>query len=493
MIVRLVLLLTLIALPAAAAAPTDATIAYYHGTPDRAGNYVVPTLTWTTAGAVHRDQAFDGAIDGHVYAQPLYWHPSAAQRGLIIAATESNNVYAMDAASGRVVWRTALGTPVPRDALPCGNIDPLGITGTPVIDGSTSTVYLDAMIDRAGVPKHLVFGLRLTDGSVRTGFPVDVAAGLVAQGIKFNPTVQNQRGALSLLNGRIFVPFGGHDGDCGDYRGVVAAFSLDPPKLVAGWATRAPKGGIWAPGGLSEADSSLYFTTGNTENAHGWQDGEGVFRVGADLARSTNTRDFFAPSNWQQLDDDDLDLSGVTPLPLTIPNSPRRLMIALGKDGNAYLLDRSKLGGIGGALAVLRAAGSAIITSATTYPAANAALVAYRARGAACPTGRYVNGIAALAVRPDASLSTAWCSPMNGAGAPIVTTTDGTANPIVWVVGAEGDDRLHAFRGDNGEEIHIGSGTAQRMTGLRHFATILVAAGRMYIAGDNRIFAFDLP
>jgi hypothetical protein len=61
----------------------------------------------------------------------------------------------------------------------------------------------------------------------------------------------------------------------------------------------------------------------------------------------------------------------------------------------------------------------------------------------------------------------------------------------VWVVGAEGDDRLHGFRGDSGEEIYTGSGAS--MTGLRHFATILVAAGRMYIAGDGRIFAFDLP
>jgi hypothetical protein len=490
---RLIVLLTLIALPASAATPIDETVASYHGNPDRAGNYIVPSLTWTAAGAVHRDQAFDGAIEGHVYAQPLYWHPAGAQRGLIIAATEGNNVYALDSARGHVVWRTALGAPVPRDALPCGNIDPLGITGTPVIDASASTVYLDAMIDRAGTPQHLVYGLRLTDGSVLPGYPVDVAAGLAAHGIHFIPRVQNQRGALSLLNGRIFVPFGGQYGDCGHYRGVVAAISINPPQLVAGWATRAPKGGIWAPAGLSEADGSLYFTTGNTDDAHGWQDGEGVFRVGADLAHRSNASDYFAPSDWQELDDDDLDLSGVTPLPLTVPGSPRPLMIALGKDGNAYLLDRRNLGGIGGALAVRRAANSAIITSATTYPVGSAALVAYRARGAACPTGRYVGGIAALAITPDARLSSAWCSPMDGAGAPIVTTTDGTANPIVWAVGAEGDDGLHAFRGDNGEELRTGSRAANRMTGLRHFATILVAAGRMYIAGDNRIFAFDLP
>ena len=490
---RLIVLLALIALPASAATPIDGTVASYHGDPDRAGNYIAPSLTWTTAGGVHRDQAFDGAIEGHVYAQPLYWHPAGAQRGLIITATESNAVYALDPASGHIVWHTALGVPVPRDALPCGNIDPLGITGTPVIDGSAGTVYLDAMVDRASTPQHLVYGLRLTDGSILPGFPVDIAAGLAAHGIHFIPSVQNQRGALSLLNGRIFVPFGGHYGDCGAYRGVIAAISVNPPQLVAAWATRAPKGGIWAPAGLSQADGALYFTTGNADDARGWQDGEGVFRLGADLAHRSSPSEYFAPSNWQQLDDDDLDLSGVTPLPLTVPGSPRPLMIALGKDANAYLLDRRNLGGIGGALAVRRAADSAIITSATTYPVGGAALVAYRARAAACPNGRYVSGIAALAVTPDGKLSSAWCSPMNGAGAPIVTTTDGIANPIVWAVGAEGDDRLHAYRGDTGEEIHLGAGAASRMGGLRHFATVLVAAGRMYLAGDDRVFAFNLP
>jgi hypothetical protein len=211
------------------------------------------------------------------------------------------------------------------------------------------------------------------------------------------------------------------------------------------------------------------------------------------LVHSTDAHDYFAPSDWQELDEEDLDLSGVTPLPLDVPGSPRPLMLALGKDGKAYLLDRSNLGGIGGALAVRRAARSVIITAATTYGVGNAAFVAYEASGAACQSGKYVAGIAAVAVTADHRLSPAWCSPMDGRGAPIVTTTDGHSNPVVWAVGAEGDDRLHGFRGDTGEEIYAGGGANNRMTGLRHFATILVADGRMYIAGDGRIYAFALP
>jgi hypothetical protein len=489
------LAMMLVATPAFGATPTDTTIASYHGAPDRAGNYIVPSLNWQSAGTVHRDRVFDGHVEGHIYAQPLYWRPPGSERGLIIAAAESNFVYALDATTGHVVWRTAVGRPVPRAALPCGNIDPLGITGTPVIDATRGAVYFDAMTDDRGAPQHLAYGLRLTDGSVLPGFPIDVAAALATRGIRFNAVAQNQRGALALLNDRIFVPFGGHFGDCGDYHGTVVALSVDPPHLLGTWITRAAKGGIWAPAGLSEADGSLYFATGNTEGAREWADGEGVFRVGPDLAHPIDPRDVFTPSNWKQLDDYDLDLGGVTPLPLTLPGSPIPLLLALGKDGKAYLLDRASLGGVGGALAVRPAARGVIITAAAAFPVRDTVLVAYQAGGASCPNGTYVAGIAALAVTAETGnrLYTAWCTRLDGRGAPIVTTTDGISEPIVWAVGAEGDDRLHGFRGDTGEEIYAGAGTGDGMSGLRHFVTILVAAGRFYIAGDGRIFTFELP
>ena len=142
--------------PAFGATQTDTTVAFYHGAPDRAGNYIVPTLNWQSAGTVRRDQTFDGRVEGHIYAQPLYWHPPGSERGLIIAATESDLVYALDAATGRVVWRTAVGLPVSRAALPCGDIDPLGIMGTPVIDAASGVVYFDAMDAGRGPPRHLI-------------------------------------------------------------------------------------------------------------------------------------------------------------------------------------------------------------------------------------------------------------------------------------------------------------------------------------------------
>ena len=490
----LALALILGAMPALAATPTDTTVATYHGAPDRAGNYIVPGLNWQSAQLVHRAAGFDGRISGHIYAQPLYWRPDNAGHGFVIAVTESNSVYALDAQTGRVAWRTELGQPVSLASLPCGNIDPVGITGTPVIDAANGTIYFGAMRGQQGKPRHLFYALRLADGSVQPGFPIDVAAGLAGRGIRFDPTVQNQRGALALLNGRVIVPFGGHYGDCGHYHGVLVAIGGEPPQIVSAWETRAAKGGVWAPAGVSEADGSLYFATGNTEGARDWQDGDGVFRLQSDLAHNTATSSVFAPSNWKQLDDNDLDLGGVTPLPLSPPGSYMPLLLALGKDGNAYLLNRTNLGGIGGALAIYKAARGAIITAPTVYTVNNTVLVALEAHAVTCPNGSDVFGIGALAVTVEnqPEVHSVWCAPMRGRGAPIVTTTDGSSQPIVWVVGAEGDEQLHGFRGDTGETAYAATKATEPMRGLRHFATILTADARFFIAGDDQIFAYDL-
>lgn len=489
------LALILAAVPALAATPNNTTVASYHGAPDRAGNFIVPGLNQQSAPMIHRAQGFDGRIDGHVYAQPLYWRPDGTAHGYVIAVTENNSVYALEAQSGLIAWRSNIGQPFPLSSLSCGNIDPVGITGTPVIDAAEGTLYFDAVRGQQGKPRHFVYALRLADGSVLPGYPVDIAAGLAKRGISFDSGFQDQRSALTLLNGRVIVPYGGYYGDCGHYHGVLVAIGGKPPQITGEWETRAAKGGIWAPAGVSEADGSIYLATGNTQGARDWQDGDGVFRLGSDLAHGTTSANVFAPSNWKQLDDDDLDLGGVAPLPLSAPGSHMPLLLALGKDGNAYLLNRTNLGGIGGALATYRAARSVIITAPTVYPVKSSTFVAFEAHAVACPNGYDVSGIGALSITVESGpkVRSAWCTPMRGRGAPIVTTTDGSSEPIVWAVGAEGDDQLHGFRGDTGEAIYAGTKVTEQMRDLRHFATILVAEGRFYIAGDNQVFAFDLP
>ena len=156
----------------------------------------------------------------------------------IIVATENNFVYALNAATGAQIWRTSLGTPVPLSELPCGNINPMGVTGTPTIDPTTGIVYLEAYVQTSSNgPRHKVFGLSLATGAVAPGWPVDVANGLAALGQSFNNAPQGQRSALALVNGKLYVPYAGHYGDCGTYNGMVVGFNLSQPAVFGYWST----------------------------------------------------------------------------------------------------------------------------------------------------------------------------------------------------------------------------------------------------------------
>jgi outer membrane protein assembly factor BamB len=468
------------------AAAEDRGVLTYHNDAARSGHFVVPGLTWNKARALRPDTGFAARVAGHLYAQPLVWR--AGSNTMLLTASEDDVVQAFDAKTGSELWRRAVGTPVPRSSLPCGNISPLGITGTPVIDPASEAIYLGAMVQEANGPRHRVFGLALKDGAVLPGFPIDVADALRATGKTFLPSVQNQRAALTIVDGTLFVAYSGHFGDCGDYRGWVVGVPLREPGKIVSWATRARGGGIWAPGGIASVGRELFFATGNTFAARSFGDGEAVIRLAPDLRRSDDKRDFFAPSDWRALDERDADLGGSNPLPLDVPRAggTQALVLALGKDRKAYLLDRANLGGIGGQLAEATVAQSAIITAPAVYPASDGLFVALHASGARCPNR--ADGLTVLQIKAGSppAMTTAWCGAVRGRGSAAVTTTDGRANPVVWIPGAEGDNRLHGFRGDTGEELFA----SEPLSGLRRFQTLIAADGRLYVGADGRVFAF---
>ncbi len=471
-------------------AEADSSILTYHGAPDRAGQYVVPGLTYERARGLHLDTSFSATFPGQVYAQPLFWRPPGSGAGVLIVATEEDEVYAFDAETGAQIWKRTLGEPVLRSAaFRCGNIWPLGVTGTPVIDKARATLYLDAAVTRDNEPRHEIYALSLVDGSIKPGWPVDVATALAG---RFDPTVQNQRGALALFAGRVFVPFGGLAGDCGVYHGLVLGFSTSEPGKIVSFSTRGQKGGIWAQGGVTSDGKSLFAATGNTFFVKEWGDGEAVLRFGPDLARPTAERDFFAASDWRDLDAHDLDLGGTAPIPIDVPSAggARKLIFALGKDGDAYLLDRDNLGGFGGQLAREHVSGLKSIASPAVWTAANGVFVALEVEGADCPPEKPGKGLLVLKISADPApaIATAWCGSVASIhGSPIVTTTDGRSNPIVFAIGAQGDRRLYAFRGDTGDLI---ASPPQRMIGTRDFQTLIAADGRLYVAADGRIYAF---
>jgi hypothetical protein len=152
------------------------------------------------------------------------------------------------------------------------------------------------------------------------------------------------------------------------------------------------------------------------------------------------------------------------------------------------------MGGVGHPLAEQKNKGGYVF-SAAAYRSGRDMLVAFRVDRPVCPGKLYEDALMALRVSagPPAAMHTEWCSGLDSRGAPIVTTSDDESDPIVWVVGAEGDGRLHGFRGDTGKEVFTGEPLeAEDHQILRHFVTILAAGGRLYVAGDGRVFAFHL-
>ena len=183
-----------------------------------------------------------------MYAQPLVVGSE------VIVATENNTVYALNESTGAVRWSRHLASPVPA-GLPCGNIDPSGITGTPVADVATGRLWVVSFTDQPAY-RHTLWELDVATGRTVAQRPVDVSGS--------DPRTQQERGALVLLGSRVYVPFGGLEGDCSDYKGrVVGAPVSGSGPLVSFTTPNERQAGIWAPAGESVANGSLYVATGN--------------------------------------------------------------------------------------------------------------------------------------------------------------------------------------------------------------------------------------
>src|SRR6266699_3204076 len=196
------------------ALPTDAqvNVTQEHNNPSRDGVYIDAGFTPSAAAGLTRDLNFDGTISGNVYTQPLYVE-GGLNGPMIIVVTESNNVYALNATTGTVIWqRTDLGPPV-TSGLPCGNINPAGITGTPVVDLASRRLFFDALINGATI-KHFIYSLNVDTGQTTPRWPVDVNATPPYNGMTFESRIQEDRGALALVNGIVYVSYSAYVGDC---------------------------------------------------------------------------------------------------------------------------------------------------------------------------------------------------------------------------------------------------------------------------------------
>jgi outer membrane protein assembly factor BamB len=328
-----------------------------------------------------------------VYASPLI------VSGHVLVATENNTVYSLDLFSGAVVWKQHLGDPVDASTLPCGDIQPVtGITGTPAADVFAGRLYVVAFLRGF---HHVLFTLSLVDGSVVSQQVVDPAGSV--------PSTQQERGALAIWSGHVYIPFGGLYGDCGDYHGYLVAVPaagtvVGSPTLVY----RTPvtrEAGIWNPAGATISPSgSVYVVTGNGSATQSFAYSNSVIELSPDL----QVRSFFAPSNWRSLDASDLDLGSVG---ATFVSSIGAV-VAIGKDGVAYLLSAGHLGGVGGQIA--------------------SRSVCAGAWGGTAWLGQRVwipcsDGLVALDVT-ESSINVAWKAPRPRLGSPIV------AAGAVWAI-----------------------------------------------------------
>ena len=278
-------------------------------------------------------------------------------------------------------------------------------------------------------------------------------------------------------------------GDCGNYHGWVVGVDINNPSNVRGWATTAIGGGIWGHGGVASDGTNMFVVTGNTFNTGGnWMGGEAIIRLQAGPIWTGQPTDYWAPTNWLSLDNSDTDLGGVSATVIDVPGAtPSQLVLALGKDRNAYLLNRNNLGGITAPVAQASVSGTTLRgTSAVTYHTSQGTYFAFH------DDGNAVTAYKITATNPPGIVS-AWSMGQSGRGSPWVTTTDGTNNAIVWVAGVQGDQRLHGYNADTGAVVYAGGGANELMTGTRQWNTGIVARGRIYFAADNKVYAFRLP
>jgi hypothetical protein len=460
-------------------------------------------FTQTAATTTHVLTGFMGTVTTTVYAQPLYVDNGVNGAETFVVATEDNHVTTYDASTGAVLWDagptaggpTTIG-PYATKNPPGGSVGPahIGITGTPYIDIGSRTIFFDAMTtpDNNATYHHMVYALDLDTGKALTNWPVDVNT--AANG--FDSGVQNQRGALQFLNGVLYVPYGGYDGDGGNYYGSVVGFPVASPQKPTWWHTTAVHGGIWGPGALPTDGTYIYPITGNTSGTNGtWGGGEAVIRLAAGPTFSGNTADYYAPTNWYtELDAFDVDLGGASEVLLDMPGAKYpHLVVAGGKDGNLYVLNRDNLGGIGGELLKMLVANAINVNikgAPAAYTTALGTYVAFHIEGGTgggCPKGQGGNMVVMKLAQSATAVTatTAWCSTQGDLGSPMVTTTDGTSNAIVW----NADDKLYGWNGDTGAVIVDGTKTAMS-SGVQGWNTPINAKGRMAVGVNGQLYVF---
>jgi len=292
-------------------------------------------LTPATVNSNSFGRMFADGVDGQIYAQPLYVQNLSLSGGtynVVFVCTESNSVYAFDADTGGITyWHDNFGAPY---APSCQDLVPIvGITGTPVIDLSSGTLYVETKL--AAGPTHQLHALDITTGNEKFGGPVTISA------VNFTASLELQRPGLLLLNGVVYLGFGSHC-DGGSYHGYVLGYNATNLAQVSAFNASATgsQAAVWSGGMAPAADTNgnIYIMTGNGSF-------DGVNNFGESMVKlsgSLSVLDYATPSNWSTLNSGDTDFGsgGVVLL-------PTHYAVGIGKDGILYLADVNNMGHVG--------------------------------------------------------------------------------------------------------------------------------------------------
>lgn len=406
----------------------------YHVDNARTGYLPVSNFTSATKGWT------SPPLDGNIYAEPLVF------RGHVFVATENNSVYALDGKTGSPLWQRNLGPPVQANTLPCGDIDPItGITGTPVIDPSTGIIYVVTFSEM----HHTMWGLNASTGSVVLQRSADPPG--------FNDSTQQQRTALTLANGVVYFGYGGLAGDCDQYTGWVVGLAENGTEPLLYYRLPSENGGgIWAPSGAAvDQSGNIYFGSGNTASTTTYDFGEAVLKLSPKLSEEQ----YFAPTNWAIMNQDDADIDSVGPA-FVGPN----LLFQIGKPGVGSLLNSSQLGGIGGQIFDSNVCDEAFGGTAFSSPDIFVPCI---------------NGLFVLRVANN-TFSTAFVVSGFDAGPPIVT--DG----VVWSVDTN-TGTLYGLRVSDGhQEYTFSLGSVER------FISPAAGDGQVFVAATKVVESFVL-
>jgi YVTN family beta-propeller protein len=394
--------------PVPTATPTPALTAswpVYHQNPERTGQSAATPAVTTLA------TEWSANLDGAVWAQPI------VVGGNVIVATENDTLYSLNPATGTVVWQNHVGTPVPQsDLLGCGDIFPLGMTGTPAYDPATQSIFVVA--EEMG-PIHVLYDFNAVTGAVLWSRDVDISSPLES------PAAVQQRPALTVANGYVYVGFGGLDGDCDQYVGAVVAVPTSGQGASLDYMVPTTReGAVWATGGpVVGPNGDIFVGTGNGAATGGtWDDSDSVLELSPTLQLVSG----FAPSRWAEDNAHDLDLGSVAPTLL-----PDGYIFIAGKSGIGYVLQESALGGVGGQVYTAQVCQGAMSFGGTSFNGDTL----YQ------PCS---NGVEAITVASNGSFSIGWQTSSGANGPPVlgggsvfsVDTSSGTLYVLNAATGA---------------------------------------------------------